>query len=87
MGEVDYARQDYYRRQHRARYVWRVVHTDDSVRCEVCGGEGGEVEQYTRHTGLWIKCGWCEGTGRMTRRVRWRWLLSIPSSMSITPSL
>ena len=51
---------------------------DDRVRgaTEVCGGEGGEVDPVLDDgTGPWLECGWCEGTGRMTRRILWRWLL------------
>lgn len=75
MPRIDYVRQDYYRRQHCARYARRVRETDDSVLCEACDGEGGEVETVLDDTGPWLECRWCEGTGRMTRRVRWRWLL------------
>lgn len=74
-SEVDYPRVDWYRRQHHSRYVRRVRETDDSLNCEVCDGEGGEVETVPDGPGSQLECGWCEGTGRMTRRIRWRWLL------------
>lgn len=40
----NYAKLDYYRREHRRRYKRRVEETDDSLVCQECGGEGGWTE-------------------------------------------
>ena len=70
---VDYQRLSYYARQHHARFKSYVeVH---GVTCQACGGYGGEVEPILDDgTGPWHECGYCEGVGMTTRRIRGLWL-------------
>jgi len=69
----DYIRGAYVYRQHHARYV-RYVEAH-GLWCQSCGGAGGEVDViHDDGTGPWEPCGWCEGTGKVTRWVRGLWL-------------
>lgn len=73
MSDIDYARMDVERRRHHARFVARVKR--EGLVCQDCGGMGGCVEPIDRWLGgPWAPCGWCEGTGRVTRWLRGRWL-------------
>ena len=73
--DIDYPRLAYYRRRHHARYVQRVEETDDSLPCQACRGWGGEAEPVLDDsTGPWLECGWCEGTGSVTKWLRGLWL-------------
>lgn len=70
---VDYARLDYHWQQHHARFAARVER--DGLLCQECGGAGGEVDVILDDgTGPWEPCGYCEGTGRVTRWLRGLWL-------------
>lgn len=70
---VDYPRVHYEYRQHyerRKRYV-----EANGLPCQDCGGRGGEVEPVTDWgQGPWMDCGWCQGTGMVTRWERGMWL-------------
>ena len=66
---TDYARLDYRNRQHRARFKRRVE--ADGLPCQDCGGAGGYTETIDPWLGgPWVPCGWCEGTGLVTRWLR-----------------
>lgn len=61
-----------WRRHHERfrRYVERLKLT-----CQDCGGAGGEVEPICDDgSGPFNPCGWCEGTGYVTPRIRYEWL-------------
>ena len=76
MDVVDYPRLDQYRRQHHARYVRYV--DQHGLMCQDCGGAGGEIEIISLELGgPWFDCGWCEGTGLVTRWIRGLWLRSM----------
>ena len=47
-----------------------------ALTCQDCGGAGGEIEVVIPETGQgpWTQCGWCEGTGVVTPKVRGAWL-------------
>jgi len=65
----DYPRLYYVRRQHRARYQRYVA--GHGLLCQSCGGAGGETDVLLDDgTGPWEPCGWCEGTGKVTRWLR-----------------
>ena len=70
---VDYARVDYLRNCHWKRYSRHVdIH---GLVCQECGGDGGEIEPVLDYgQGPWISCGFCEGTGLVTRWMRGQWL-------------
>lgn len=70
----DYRRWDYVRREHHRRYAAYVeVH---GFTCQDCGGAGGDIDVVIPETGQgpWEPCGWCEGTGYVTRWIRGYWL-------------
>ena len=70
---VDYPRWRYAMNQHHARYVRYV--TAHGLPCQACSGRGGERYVILDDgTGPWEPCGWCEGTGMVTRRTRGAWL-------------
>lgn len=70
---VDYARLTFVEQQHAVRYR-RYVEAHGLV-CQACGGRGGSVEdRICDFGGPRVPCGYCEGTGRMTRWMRGRWL-------------
>lgn len=69
----DYFRRGEYYRRHLARYK-RYVKTHGLI-CQACGGAGGETDVILDDgTGPWEACGWCEGTGYVTRWIRGDWL-------------
>lgn len=69
----DYARLDYQQRQHHARFAARVA--NDGLLCQECRGSGEYHEIISMELGgPWFPCGWCEGTGKVTRWLRGRWL-------------
>jgi hypothetical protein len=71
--EFDYRRWDYYTLQHHARYKAFVEW--HGILCQDCGGAGGSVEPVLDDgSGPWEACGWCEGTGKVTRWLRGEWL-------------
>jgi hypothetical protein len=72
-ADVDYARLDYEMGEHRRRWAARVE--AEGLTCQECGGYGGEVDPVLDYgQGPWIECGWCEGTGKVTRHRRGMWL-------------
>lgn len=65
----NYRRMDYVSSQHHQRYK-RYVEAH-GLWCQACGGAGGEVDVILDDgTGPWESCGWCEGTGKVTRWLR-----------------
>jgi hypothetical protein len=69
----DYFRRSYYHRQHHARFVAYVER--NGLICQECGGRGGETDVILDDgTGPWEECGFCEGTGMVTRWIRGQWL-------------
>ncbi len=69
----DYARLDEKWRQHHVRFVTYVER--HGVPCMDCRGRGGWREPILDDgSGPWYECGWCEGTGYMTRHARGLWL-------------
>jgi len=70
---VDYPRLDYYRRRHRERFAALVE--KEGLLCQECGGAGEYHEIISSELGgPWYDCGWCEGTGKVTRWLRGQWL-------------
>lgn len=70
---IDYARLDYKRRAHHVRFVARVER--EGLPCQECRGRGGWWEPVLDDgTGPWCDCGWCQGTGKVTRWLRGVWL-------------
>jgi hypothetical protein len=71
--EYDYRRMAYYWRQSHERYQ-RYVEAHGLL-CQECHGMGGETDVILDDgTGPWEPCGWCQGTGKVTRWVRGMWL-------------
>lgn len=69
----DYARWNYIRREHHRRFTAYVE--AHGLPCQSCGGMGGETDVILDDgTGPWDECGWCEGTGKVTRWIRGAWL-------------
>jgi len=64
----NYRRLDYVYGQHHARYT-RYVEAH-GLPCQACGTAGGWVDVICELGGPWEPCGWCEGTGRVTRWLR-----------------
>lgn len=65
----DYPRLYYYEREHHRRFVAYVE--QHGLPCQGCGGMGGETYVILDDgTGPWEPCGWCEGTGKVTRWLR-----------------
>lgn len=49
--------------------------TNDSRSCQECRGEGGKTESILEDgSGPWEVCGWCEGTGLVTKWTAGEWL-------------
>ncbi len=72
-GGIDYRHWDYVQHQHYIRYKAYVK--AHGLPCQDCGGAGGETYVILDDgTGPWESCGWCEGTGKVTRWIRGRWL-------------
>lgn len=62
-----------YQRRHHERYVKRIE--CEGLVCQDCGGAGGYKEVILDDgSGPWFECGWCEGTGKVTRWLRGLWL-------------
>lgn len=73
LGQVDYAKLYHRRSRHHARFARYVE--QHGVSCQACRGRGGHVEPVLDFgEGPWEECGWCEGTGKVTRWVRGLWL-------------
>jgi hypothetical protein len=71
----DYFRRCEYSRRHRARYVRFVEMKGNGFTCQECKGHGGWVEPVLDFgQGPWFDCGFCEGTGLVTRWMRGQWL-------------
>lgn len=69
----DYARGDWIFADHMRRYKAYVQ--EHGLVCQECGGSGGEVVPVLdTGEGPFEECGWCEGTGRVTRWTRGLWL-------------
>ena len=70
-----YFRDAEYRRRHHGRYKTYVETKGNGFVCQECRGRGGEVEPVTDEgQGPWYDCGFCEGTGLVTRWMRGWWL-------------
>ena len=69
---VDYARLDYKGREHHRRYSAYVE--ANGLTCQDCGGMGSLVDDVIDGYAIKFSCGWCEGTGKMTRHLRGQWL-------------
>lgn len=68
-----YFRDAEYHRRHHARYKQYIK--AHGLICQECGGSGGETEVVLDDgTGPWYDCGFCEGTGYVTRWMRGQWL-------------
>jgi len=78
---VDYPRLTHEWRRHHERYARFVA--QHGLTCQECGGSGQYVEDIIDFGGpecgsipfeLFCDCGWCEGTGKVTRHTRGLWL-------------
>lgn len=73
---VDYAKLDYKDRAHHERYRNHVI--AHGFICQECGGMGDYVEDMISYgegcVPLYYPCGFCEGTGLVTRWMRGQWL-------------
>jgi hypothetical protein len=69
---VDYARRDYKGREHFRRYLAYVK--ANGLTCQECGGSGSIVDDVIDGYRIRFDCGWCEGTGKVTRHLRGQWL-------------
>lgn len=78
---VDYQRLDYEDAAHHVRFA-RYVQAH-GLMCQECGGSGEVVEDRVDFGDDWCgsimfdirrSCGYCEGTGRVTRWMRGAWL-------------
>ena len=73
MTRVNYARLDHQYRKHHERYVRYVEKC--GLLCQECGGSGGGVGPINEDgSGPFEECGFCEGTGLVTRWMRGLWL-------------
>lgn len=68
----DYPRMDWYRRQHHERF--RRYVEQYGLPCQACGASGDVAEDYVAGAAIYRDCGWCEGTGKVTRWTRGLWL-------------
>ena len=70
-----YAQYDDRWRRHTARFARYVEAQIPRLMCQECGGAGGWTEPVMDDgSGPWSQCGWCEGTGYVTRWLRGAWL-------------
>lgn len=69
---IDYSRMDYQDQAHHARYKKYVE--QNGLVCQECGGAGDYVADNFGGYSLYEVCGWCEGTGKVTRWMRGLWL-------------
>lgn len=67
-----HARYAYYREQHHERYEKYVK--EHGLLCQECGGAGEYADDWIDHCPIMLFCGWCEGTGLVTRWLRGEWL-------------
>ena len=71
--ELNWVRYDAEWQRHHERYAAHVE--AHGLLCQDCGGAGDVLDDvidgYYR---IYSSCGWCEGTGRITRHVRGLWL-------------
>lgn len=67
-----YRRLDEYRRRHHARYVTYVE--QHGLLCQECGGSGQVFVDQIEYRPIYNDCGFCEGTGKVTRWMRGQWL-------------
>lgn len=73
MPSFDYARYGYQQHVHHLRYQ-KYVEAHGLI-CQECAGRGGAIEPVLDYgQGPWEPCGWCEGTGKVTRWLRGQWL-------------
>jgi hypothetical protein len=71
----DYFRRAEYHRRHHVRYKAFVAINGNGFTCQECKGRGGWVEPVLDFgQGPWYDCGFCEGTGLVTRWTRGWWL-------------
>ena len=69
----DYPRLYWVDREHHQRFARYV--DQHGLLCQSCSGAGGErYVLLDDGTGPWEPCGWCEGTGKVTRWLRGVWL-------------
>jgi len=69
---VDYPRLDYRWRSQQERFARYVERT--GLTCSDCHGEGKVVVDRIDYYAIYESCGWCRGTGKMTRHDRGVWL-------------
>lgn len=81
----NYARIDYVWYRHHERFVVRAER--EGLACQACGGRGGEVDVIDPEIGgPWEPCGWCEGTGFVTRWLRGLWLRAMQKEKRNVPN-
>jgi hypothetical protein len=69
----DYCRSGVEWTAHHFRYI-RYVEAH-GLPCQECHGMGGETVPILDYgVGPWESCGWCEGTGLVTKHIRGQWL-------------
>lgn len=72
---ANWVKWSYVIRAHHDRFVRYIKSQERKLVCQECGGGGGWAEPILDDgTGPWEQCGWCEGTGYMTRWSRGLWL-------------
>ena len=70
-----YAMNSWHLLEHYKRYKLYIQKANPKLICQACGGAGGEEEPVLdTGEGPWLDCGWCEGTGYVTRWTRGAWL-------------
>ena len=70
---TNYFRFDYLATQHHKRFAKYVE--KQGVTCQECSGVGGETEPVLDYgQGPWVRCGWCEGIGKVPKHIRGIWL-------------
>jgi hypothetical protein len=75
LSPIDYRRLDYARYAHHVRYVRYIMAMIPKLICQECCGAGGWTEPVLDDgSGPFEQCGWCEGTGYVTRWLRGLWL-------------
>ena len=76
MADIDWIKRHYYAMYHHSRFRKYIENLPNALVCQDCGGGGGEVVPLPGMWGQgpWEECGWCEGTGLVTPRIRGEWL-------------
>ena len=69
---MGYVQSFYKDKQHHDRYA-RYVNLYGLL-CQECGGSGEVVEERYSFGDYCLRCGWCEGTGMVTKWARGQWL-------------